>query len=181
MAILIIYSTAEGQTRKIAERMADIVRETGRQARLTPIEGAWQHSFFPAPDAAIVAASIHVGKHSEEVTRFVKEHRMQLDAVPNAFISVSMSASSQEKHDVAEGYLNVFLTETGWQPVVRGVVGGALRYSQYGMLKRAMIRHMARKEGLPTDTSRDHEFTDWEAVSALTRDLLARVEELSTV
>ena len=181
MAILIIYSTTEGQTCKIAEHMADIVRESGRQARLTPVEGAWQHSFFPATDAVIVAASIHVGQHSAEVTRFVKEHRAQLDALPGAFISVSMSASTVEKRDAAEAYLMAFLTETGWQPAVHGVVGGALRYSQYGVLKRAMIRHIARKEGLPTDTSRDHEFTDWEAVRTLTRDLLARIEELAGV
>jgi menaquinone-dependent protoporphyrinogen oxidase len=181
MAILIIYSTAEGQTRKIAERMADMAREAGQQARLTPVEAAWQHSFFPAPDGVVVAASVHVGKHSAEITRFVAKHRAQIEAVPSAFVSVSMSASATEKHTTAEGYASAFLAETGWQPEVHGVIGGALQYSQYGVFKRAMIRHIARKEGLPTDTSRDHEFTDWEAVRALTHELLVRVEELALI
>jgi len=181
MAILIIYSTSEGQTLKIAERMANLIQETGREARLTPVEGAWQHSFFPAPDAVIVAASIHIGKHSADVTSFVKKHRAQLSGLPSAFVSVSMSASAAEKRAAAEGYVDDFLAETGWQPAVRGVVGGALRYSQYGVVKRAMIRHIARKEGLPTDTSRDHEFTDWNAVRALVCELLARAGELASV
>jgi menaquinone-dependent protoporphyrinogen oxidase len=176
MAILIIHSTTEGQTPKIAERMADIARDAGQQARLTAVEGAWQHSFFPLPDAVVVAASIHDGKHADDITSFITEHRAQLDTVPCAFVSVNMGASTLEKRQAAEEYLQTFLQQTEWQPAVRGVVGGALRYAQYGMLKRAMIRHVARKTGLSTHTAHDDEFADWEAVRRLTLDLLQHLE-----
>ena len=172
MTTLIIYSTTEGQTRKIAEGMATILRESGHEARLTPVEGAWQHSFFPTPDAVIVAAAIHLGEHDGALTKFVTEHRGQLDALPSAFVSVSMSAATSEALPTAEGYLRAFLDKTGWRPSVAAVVGGALRYSSYGIFKRIVIKQIARKHGLPSDTSRDYEYTDWSAVRALTIDLL---------
>jgi menaquinone-dependent protoporphyrinogen oxidase len=179
MTTLIIYSTTEGQTRKIAEFMATQLREAGQAARLTPVEGAWQHSFFPVPDAVIVAAAIHMGEHDAAVTQFVSEHRVQLDALPSAFVSVSLSVATEETRLTAEGYLKAFLEKTGWQPSVAGVVSGALRYSEYGLFKRIAIRQIARKHGLPTDTSRDYEYTDWAAVRALTLDLEKAVGELT--
>ncbi|HSJ13546.1 MAG TPA: hypothetical protein VK939_03970, partial [Longimicrobiales bacterium] len=55
---------------------------------------------------------------------------------------------------------------------LRDVVGGALRYSEYGVLKRLMMKHIARSHGLSGDTSRDHELTDWDRVRSFTRRLL---------
>jgi menaquinone-dependent protoporphyrinogen IX oxidase len=44
-----------------------------------------------------------------------------------------------------------------------------------------MIKRIAQQSGLPTDTSRDHEFTDWDEVKSfeqafagMTRELAAR-------
>jgi menaquinone-dependent protoporphyrinogen oxidase len=39
------------------------------------------------------------------------------------------------------------------------------------------LRRIARKEGGPTDTSRDHELTDWAAVAALAADVMGRAAE----
>lgn len=42
---------------------------------------------------------------------------------------------------------------------------GALRYSQYGFIKRHMMKRISRDMGNPdTDTSRDYEYTDWNDV-----------------
>jgi menaquinone-dependent protoporphyrinogen IX oxidase len=40
-------------------------------------------------------------------------------------------------------------------------------------LKRMLMRRIARKEGGPTDTSRDHELTNWTEVTALAIDIAA--------
>ncbi|HZB74802.1 MAG TPA: hypothetical protein VE526_01165, partial [Solirubrobacteraceae bacterium] len=37
-------------------------------------------------------------------------------------------------------------------------------------MTRVLIRLMMRKSGHPTDTSRDHDFTDWEAVERFARE-----------
>ena len=177
MTVLIVYSTTEGQTHLIAERMAAFASEAGWEARLTPVESAWRHSFYPSADAVIVAASIHVGKHSPDVVEFVAANRDRLESMPSAFVSVSLSADARKL--IAEAYVADFLTQTGWAPAVTGTVAGALRYSQYGMFKRLIVKRVAGKEGLPTDVSRDYEFTNWEDVRRLTIDLLQKASETS--
>ena len=44
------------------------------------------------------------------------------------------------------------------------LVAGALVYSRYNWLTRWMMRRIARKEGGDTDTARDYEYTDWDAL-----------------
>ena len=44
-------------------------------------------------------------------------------------------------------------------------MAGALAYTRYGFLTRFFMRRIAKKEGGPTDTSRDHELTDWGMVA----------------
>ncbi len=116
-------------------------------------------------DGAILGASIHVGHHSRRFVQFVHDRRMWLDGMPVAFFSVSLSASgSEDEQAEAEGYVTALLTETGWQPQSTTTVGGGLSYRRYGFFKRLMMRKMAADSGRDTDTSRDHEYTDWQAV-----------------
>ena len=53
---------------------------------------------------------------------------------------------------------------TGWQPALAVSLAGAMSYTRYNPLMRWMLRRMSRAEGGPTDTSRDHEMTDWSEV-----------------
>ena len=43
-------------------------------------------------------------------------------------------------------------------------IAGALLYQEYGLLKRLVMRMIAKRAGGDTDTSRDHVYTDWEAL-----------------
>ncbi len=54
-------------------------------------------------------------------------------------------------------------------------VAGALRYSQYGLLKRVVMRRIAGKESGDTDTSRDYEYTNWDDVAMFARQFSALV------
>ncbi len=128
-------------------------------------------------DAVIVGASIHVGKHQEAIRDFVSENRDALAEMPTAFFQVSLSSASEEKRDEAAGYVESFITETGWHPDRIGQFGGALRFSEYGFLKRLMMKQIAKD--LLDEERRSHgdvEFTDWNAVDAFTSDVAAFVE-----
>jgi menaquinone-dependent protoporphyrinogen oxidase len=37
-------------------------------------------------------------------------------------------------------------------------------YTQYGLFLRWIMKRISRRKGGPTDTTRDHDFTDWAAV-----------------
>ncbi|MFC6726091.1 flavodoxin domain-containing protein, partial [Halobium palmae] len=83
---------------------------------------------------------------------------------PTAFLSVSLSASDEATRAEAEGYVDEFLAETGWTPDATLAVAGAVPYTKYGFLKRLLMKRIVGKRGGDTDTSRDYEYTDWDAV-----------------
>ena len=57
-----------------------------------------------------------------------------------------------------------FVADTGWHPQRLVPVAGALRYSQYNFAVRMLMKRIARESGGSTDTTRDHEYTDWTAL-----------------
>ena len=60
---------------------------------------------------------------------------------------------------------------TGCDPDLVGLFAGALVYTQYGWMKRRIMRAIARKEGGHTDLTRDYEYTDWAAVDQFAYDM----------
>jgi len=86
--------------------------------------------------------------------------------LPSAFFSVSLTASVEDDAEraVAEAVIEEFLADTGWHPNLTATVPGAVQYSKYGPIKRFVMKRISKNAGKETDTSRDHEYTDWEDV-----------------
>jgi menaquinone-dependent protoporphyrinogen oxidase len=171
--ILMVYGTGEGQARRIVEFAAARGREAGHRVEVTDAAAFGAAWVFRVPDAILVAASVRLGRHDAAAQRFVAERKDLLEAIPAAFLSVSLSAAGARRRAEAEGYLAAFLAETGWRPARTALVAGALRYSRYGLLKRMLVKRVARDAGLATDSSRDHEYTDWEALGRFVAEFLA--------
>ena len=171
--VLIAYGTTEGQTARITEYLAEVIRDHGHEAYAIDIKG----SGAPEPDdygAVIVGASIHMGKHEDYVRDFVRKNRDALERLPSAFFSVSLAAHDDTEE--AQGYIEEFVQETGWHPSMVGLFGGALLYTQYGFIKRHVMKYIARHKGSPdTDTSRDYVYTDWESVKHFADEFLELV------
>jgi menaquinone-dependent protoporphyrinogen oxidase len=162
--LLIVNGTTEGQTRKIAARMAAIACELGHAAILMDAAAGPERAPRGKYDAVIVAASVHRGRHQAPVARFVRGFLPEMRRLPTAFFSVSLSAAGREprQREAARRCADAFLRETGWRPEMVRLVAGALAYTRYGFLTRWMMKRIALREGGDTDTSRDHEYTDWE-------------------
>ena len=161
--IFITYGTTEGQTAKIAEFIADVIRAHGFEVDAVDVKET-QGRVPAGYDGVIVGASIHVGKHDKHVVKFVKENRGTLERLPSAFFSVSLAAHGDT--DEAEGYVEKFEKETGWRPARIALFGGALLYTHYGFVKRHMMKKIVHgKPGdLGTDMSRDYVYTEWDGV-----------------
>jgi menaquinone-dependent protoporphyrinogen oxidase len=172
--IYIPYSTGEGQTATIAEYIADVLRAHGHEAQTSDIG----RSEGPMPggyDGVIVGASIHMGKHDKHAVAYVRNNRSVLDQVPSAFFSVSLAAHGDM--DEARGYVEEFQQQTGWRPARVALFGGALLYTQYGFVKRHMMKRIAAgKPGdLGTDVSRDYVYTEWDGVTRFAEDFLGEL------
>jgi len=173
---LILYATTEGQTGRIAERMADVLRQRGHL-----VEARRADAGDPGPDPAgydgvIVGASIHYGRHPGYLKKLVRAQRAALEARPNAFFSVSLSAGGPgAKPEAARRYLEKFLRQAGWRPQQSATLAGALQYSKYGAFKRALMILFVALAGGDTDASRDYEYTDWNEVRRFADDFARRL------
>ncbi len=130
-------------------------------------------------DAVIVAGSVHNGRHQASLFQFVRDRREVLQTKPGAFVSVSLSMASDDKEDRLDAIAcaDRFLTAAEWKPTVTHLVAGAIRYSQYDFFKSWILRMIASTKGASTNTSRDHEFTDWNDLEAFVDAILAQVAE----
>jgi menaquinone-dependent protoporphyrinogen oxidase len=190
--IAILYATREGQTRRIAEHVAATLR-----ARSFTVSVANVHALSPTfaladYGAVILAASVHAGRHEREMVAFAKQHRTELETMNAAFLSVSMSEASAERassspemraqgaKDTREA-IEAFFTETGWHPAQVKPIAGALLYREYGFLKRVLMRMIVKKKGGDIDTSRDYEYTDWDALDRFVGELADRLEPINVL
>lgn len=175
MRVLIVYGTIEGQTRKIAEYIAQILGEGGHVVDLRDAAAIPPDADLGPVDAFIAGGSVHQGRHPAALRHFVKAHRGTLQQLPSGFFSVSMAAMMPDEEHQAQSrtYVDEFCAETGWTPAVTVMVAGALRYSQYDFFKRFVMKLIAREQGGDTDTSRDYEYTDWGQVRQFAHDVLA--------
>ena len=167
--LLVAFDTIEGQTRKIADYIANRVVRGGHDVCVTDVVELSQGTVPEGFDGVIIGASIHLGRHSKRFVDFVISRRLWLEGLPVAFFSVSLSAggTAQEQQE-AQGYLDDLLKQTEWKPQAATTVAGGLRYRKYGIWKRIMMKRISQKAGRDTDTSRDHDYTDWQAVDRFT-------------
>ena len=167
--VLIIYATKEGHTRDVAERVADTLRGLGAEVVTHDLASG---PVDPAPfERVVVAASVHLGKHERAMVRFVKNHREVLDAKHAAFMSVagataaSQQATEPEKRALyaseAKRSVDEFFKQTGWSARHVEYVAGAFLFSKYNWLVRFIMKRIAASEGLSTDTTKDHDYTNW--------------------
>jgi len=162
---LILYATTEGQTARIAERIAQKLRDKGHAAETRPANEVRGNLESAKYDGVIVGASIHYGRHPGYLRSLVRSQRAALEGRPSAFFSVSLSGGGPHpKLKAARRYLEVFLRQTGWRPQQTATFAGALPFSKYGTFKRLLMVVFVGLSGGDTDTSRDYEYTDWDAV-----------------
>lgn len=177
MRILIVYGTTEGHTRKVAEFLAEHLRSRGCGAMLC--DAALGQPPDPAPfDAAILAASLHTGRYQPQVIHFAHRHSAALNAMPSAFISVSLSAAGEDPDDwrgLAE-CVDKLQAETGWRPREVRHVAGAIRFSAYDFFRKLAIAYIARRRGQKVKTSEDYDFTDYAALAKFADDFVALAE-----
>ena len=179
-SILLVYGTSYGHTQKIIERMAAVIRDHGGRATVVPGELVPNDFVTSSYDGVIVGASVIGGRHQRCVQRFIERERAMLNAMPSAFFSVSGSAGStlEESRQTAFRVARDFVESLGWRPAVLETIAGEIAYRRYWFGLRFVMRMIARKQGGPTDTSRDIDLTDWVQVDRLALQFMDRVESV---
>jgi menaquinone-dependent protoporphyrinogen oxidase len=171
-SVLLAFHSQEGQTARISDRIASVMTREG--ATVTTAST----SEDPSPtgyDGIVLGDSIHLGRHSRSLRRWITHHADALDDTPVALFQVSLTSAHDdaEHHDEAHQMLQRLLDATGLDPDIVGLFAGALAYTRYGWLKRKLMTRIAESQGDDTDTTQDHEYTDWDAVEHFAIDALS--------
>lgn len=162
MKILIIYGTSEGQTRKIARFMEEVLQEQNHQVVIadTTEEPPTPEGY----DFVFVGGSVHMFKYQSSVKEYIDKNHKLLVSINSAFFSISMAASAElesEKKELKD-LTNKFLEGTSWIPSHIEYIAGALRFTKYDFFKKLVMKMIAGKKGETVDTSKDYEYTDWQ-------------------
>jgi menaquinone-dependent protoporphyrinogen oxidase len=172
--LLIAYATSDGHTAAIAAHVAAAVRAAGHDADLYDVADRAAAPDIAASDAAILAGSLHIGRHQSTLMHYVRDNVTALNARPTAFLSVSLAIASEKPDEraAAQRIATAFCTATGWRPTRTLCVAGAIAMPRYGWLTRLIMHAIAKHEGHAIGWSEERVFTDWAALDRFVADFL---------
>ena len=167
---LIIYSSTDGHTKTICERIINFSndKDVVKIVSLNEVS-KFEISEF---DKIVIGASIRYGKHSKELYKFIKLNKNILDRKKNAFFSVNVVARKSEKNSPETNpYIKKFLKISNWSPKKIGVFAGKVDYPKYDFFDKYIIKLIMFITKGPTDISQSYEFTDWSKVDIFAKEL----------
>tara|TARA_B100000941_G_scaffold159251_1_gene113226 strand:+ start:1017 stop:1538 length:522 start_codon:yes stop_codon:yes gene_type:complete len=163
MNSLIIYSTTDGQTKKICETIKNNSLNKNSY-EVVSVDEAFQKE-IEKYDKIIIGASIRYGRHSPKVYKFIKNNKNILEKKKSAFFSVNVVARKQDKNTPdTNPYIRKFLKKSSWQPIKLGVFAGKIDYPSLSFINKNVIRFIMLITSGPTNTKNTYEFTDWQGV-----------------
>ena len=179
--ILVMYATREGQTGKVATRIAEHLKAGNAaveivNARDKPALRRLQLESF---DLLVFGGSMHAGGVESELVDYINGQRDQIAGKRRSFFLVLLSAATKDPvlrakwladaRAKLDDQLDVDFDEVE-------MVAGALRYSKYSAPMKWVMKRIADKAGEGTDTSQDYEYTDWRQVEVYAHKLAASVD-----
>ena len=174
---LVVYSTIDGHTRHVAERIALVASRAGHEVNTVSADDGSVDLLIAASDAVVIGGGIRYGHYARSLEHAVRANRDAIAARPNGFFSVCLSAGGHAgaRPATAWGYVDDFISRTGWQPGRIASFAGALQYSKYNPFIKFMMRLILGVAGGETDTSHDYEYTDWAAVERFGAEMAAAI------
>ncbi|OOH89280.1 protoporphyrinogen oxidase [Pasteurellaceae bacterium 15-036681] len=163
MKTLILYLTNDGQTKKIAEKIADELQTECGVISLTENPTA---EMLDQYETIVIGASIRYGHFNPLLEKFIAQHYELLNRKKSAFFSVNLTARKETRNTPETNtYTRKLLARIQWQPNLVEVIAGALFYPRYTWFDRVMIRFIMKITKGDTDTSKEYEYTNWQQVS----------------
>lgn len=173
--ILIVYHSEFGATEQIARQINEWLQEWG-------FSTAFHHHKEIAETAdysAIIAGCpIYGGAMDKQFLSFVSQHAQTWNQLPGMFFLVSLTKAGTNDKELQE-LLKIresITAKTGWQPALSVDVAGTCWYRKYNFFMRWVLKRISQKSGGSTDTSKNHEYTDW---TTLQKEVKALCEKLN--
>ncbi len=152
MTVLVAYASKHGSTQGIAERIAEKLRQQGKEAEVRPVEAVENPGSY---EALVIGSAIYYGSWLKEATKWVHHNRAVLAELPVWLFSVGplgleFKEAEQQPKEMAE-----FREAIG--PRAQRIFFGALDPSRLPLTEQMMVRAVHAPEG---------DFRNWQAIES---------------
>jgi menaquinone-dependent protoporphyrinogen oxidase len=152
MTILVAYASEHGSTQEVAERIAEKLRQLGKQAEARPVESVEDPGSY---EAVVIGSAVYYGSWLKVATEWVRRNQAVLAKLPVWLFSVGplgieFKEAEQQPKEMAE--LRKIIA-----PRDQRIFFGALDSSRLSFTERMMVRAVHAPEG---------DFRNWQAIEA---------------
>jgi len=150
MTVLVAYASKHGSTQGIAERIAEKLRQLGKEAEAQPLDAVEDPGSY---EALVIGSAIYYGSWMKEATEWVHRNQAVLAQRPVWLFSVGplgteVKDAEQQPKEMAE-------FQQAIRPREQRVFFGVLDHHRLSFAERMVVKAVRAPEG---------DFRDWEAI-----------------
>jgi menaquinone-dependent protoporphyrinogen oxidase len=175
--IAVFYSTRDGQSERIAQRIATRLCDSGATTTLHLLTQSTQPAIGAQSCAIVAVLPVRYGRMLPEAAEFLTVYASRERAPPLALAVVCLVARDKSRRTPQTNpYLRKTLARYGLRPALATAFAGRLNYPKYRFVDKQIIRLIMAMTGGVTDGRSDIDYTDWAQVD----DFAAAIVELAT-
>ena len=150
MTVLVAYTSKHGSTRGIAERIAEKLRQMGKEAEARSVE---EVSDIQSYEALVIGSAVYYGSWLKEATEWVRSNQVVISKRPvwlfsSGPLGTEIKDAEQQPKELAEFQLAI-------APRDQRFFFGALDHQKLSFVERTMVKAVRAPEG---------DFRDWQAI-----------------
>ncbi len=152
MTVLVAYASKHGSTEGIAERIAEQLRQLGKEAEARPAEEVSDPGSY---EAFVIGSAIYYGSWLKEATEWVHHHQAVLAGHPVWLFSSGPLGTEVKDAEQQPKEMTEF--QQAIRPREQRIFFGALDHSHLSFAERVMVKAVRAPEG---------DFRDWHVIEA---------------
>ena len=163
--ISVFYSTRDGQSERIAQRVVARLCDSGATTTIHLLTRSTQPTIEARCRAIVAILAVRYGGMLPEAAEFLTGYAGRDQAPPLALAVVSLVARDKSRRTPQTNpYLRKTLAHYRLRPALATALAGRLNYPKYRFVDKQMIRLIMAMTGGVTDGRSDIEYTDWAQV-----------------
>jgi menaquinone-dependent protoporphyrinogen oxidase len=152
MAVLVAYASKHGSTQEIAERIAEKLRQLGKEAEVQPVDAVKNPGSY---EALVIGSAVYYGSWLKEATEWVHRNQAVLAQRPvwlfsSGPLGTDVKDAEQQPKEMAE-------FQQAIRPRDEQIFFGALDHHKLSFPERMVVKAVKGPEG---------DFRDWQAIEA---------------
>jgi len=150
MTVLVAYASKHGSTQGIAERIAEKLRQLGKQAEARLMDAVTDLGSY---EAFVIGSAVYYGSWLKEATEWVHRHQAVLASHPVWLFSVGPLGTEVKDAEPQPKEMAEF--QQVLKPRDHCIFFGALDHTKLSFAERMVVKAVRAPEG---------DFRDWQAV-----------------